>query len=116
MIYDTITKKKAYTFVDEMPVFPNGELALHRYVSDNFILKLGEYADTQSSFNLRFVIDKDGNLLGARIFGKREIEYGENEKKMIEIFRNSPKWIPGKCDKKNVDVFMKQKIHIRFKQ
>ncbi|MDR1458952.1 MAG: hypothetical protein LBI60_01895 [Bacteroidales bacterium] len=113
-IYDTITGRKTYTLVNDMPIFPNGELDFYNYLSENFDWESD--VDTQQSFNLRFVIDKNGNLLGARIFGKQKDEYGENEKEIIETFKKSPKWIPGKCCGKKVDVFMKMKIYMKFKQ
>lgn len=61
---------------------------------------------------MNFVIDKDGNLIGARINNKKENEYTDQERQIVEIVKSSPKWKAGICSGKKVNVLMQ--IRLRF--
>ncbi|MDR3058420.1 MAG: hypothetical protein LBU84_09805 [Prevotella sp.] len=104
--YDSITNINVYINVDEMPKFSKyGEIDLMKYISDKY--NNPSVQDTfQFSFNLQFVVDKRGVLHGIRIKNKKVEEYTKSEIEMIKVFRAMPKWIPGKCANRNVNVLM----------
>lgn len=103
-IYDTLVKKQVYTFVDQMPEYPGGNAALIRFLLDNF--KYPGQDTFQASFQLEFVIDNDGKLIGSRIRNKNETELSEAEKEILKVIDTTPKWQAGKCDGKYVPVKM----------
>jgi len=111
--YDSITNRNVYYIVDEMPIFSeNKNNNLMKYI-------MGKYVDDpqkvgiQLSVKLRFVIDKEGNLIGAGLFNKEENfvqNYTEEEKQIINIIQTSPKWKPGICSGQKVDVLVKTRL------
>jgi len=102
--YDKVVKKKVYVFVDEMPSYPGGNEAITGFFIDNF--KYPDQDQFQASFQLEFVIDNDGKLIGARISNKSSTELTEAEKEALRVLNLMPKWNPGKCIGKNVPVLM----------
>jgi len=102
--YDRLTKKEVYPFVDEMPVYPGGNIAIIKFFSENF--KYPEQDQFQASFQLEFVIDSDGKLIGARIRNKSHTEQTNAESEAIRVLELMPKWEPGKCAGKKVPVLM----------
>lgn len=110
-VYDSITRLNVYDFVFEFPSFPGGEVEFLRYINKNYI-KSAE--DMQSTFQLRFVIDKKGKIKGVRIFNKKKEEYTNEEKKMIKVFESMPLWKPGEYSGKKVNVLLTRRVSIRF--
>lgn len=108
-IRDTIINDNVYRTVDEMPTFIGKDRNLGLYVAKRFYdnsLNVG----LQFSVNLQFVIDKDGNLIGARIYHKKEDEYTKEESQIINIIKSSPKWKPGICSNKKVNVLISMRL------
>ena len=102
--YDTLTKKEVYPFVDQMPVYPGGYLAVIKFFSENYIYP--EQDRFQASFQLEFVIDSNGKLIGARIKNKSQTELTSAESEAIRVLKLMPSWEPGKCAGINVPVKM----------
>ncbi|MCM1722624.1 hypothetical protein [Bacteroides ovatus] len=110
-VCDSITKLNVYDFVPEFPSFPGGEVEFLRYINKNYI-KTAD--DMQSTFQLSFVINKDGKIKGVRIFNKKKNEYTNEEKKMIKVFESMPLWKPGIYNEKKVNVLLTRRVSIRF--
>lgn len=110
-VCDSITKLKVYDFVTEFPSFPGGEVEFLRYINKNYIKADG---DMQSTFQLCFVINKDGEIKGVRIFNKKKNEYTNEEKKMIKVFESMPLWRSGEYNGKRVNVLLTRRVSIRF--
>jgi hypothetical protein len=105
-VFDTITRKCCINsyFVDKEPVFLGKNHSIIQYIAD-------KYYDSQNigymfSVKLRFVIDTDGKLIGARIIGKGKSQYSKEEKHIINILESSPKWSPGEDSNKKVNVLV----------
>lgn len=113
LYYDSITNKNVYIIVDEMPKFPiDNEIGLIKYIIERYNIK---QENRQHSFNLQFVVDKQGVLHGIRVKNKRTSGYSKSEIEMIKIFETMPKWISGKCSGQNVDVLVSVPIMLNFK-
>jgi len=106
--YDSITNKDVYTLVDYMPAFLGDEKDIVSYICKNY--KDPSMVGVGASFLLRFVIDKEGNLIGAGIVGKEKKKYEPEEKQIIDIVEASPKWKPGVCKGKKVNVLVKMRF------
>lgn len=60
----------------------------------------------QTKLDFVFVIDKEGNLVGARIRGKKVSELSSFEMKGLNTLRLCQKWSPGKKQSKPVNVII----------
>lgn len=67
-VCDSITKLNIYDFVTEFPSYPGGAVDFLRYISKNYI-KTAD--DMQSTFQLSFVINRHGKIMGVRIYNKK---------------------------------------------
>jgi hypothetical protein len=111
LVRDSITFLNVYDFVTEFPTFPGGEIAFLRYVTRNY---LRAEDDIQSTFQLSFVVNRNGKIKGVRIFNKKKNEYTNEEKKMIKVFESMPLWKPGKYNGERVNVLLTRRVSIRF--
>ena len=111
LVCDSITKLDVYDFVPEFPSFLGGEVEFLRHIGKNYT-KTPD--DVQSTFQLCFVINKDGEIKGVRIFNKKKNEYTNEEKKMIKVFESMPLWKPGEYNGKRVNVLLTRRVSIRF--
>jgi hypothetical protein len=102
--YDTLAKKKVYTYVDRMPEYPGGNIEILKFITSNF--KYPEQDDFQGSFQIEFVIDIDGKLIAARIKDKQSASLTKAEVQLLKVINKLPKWQAGKCFGKNVPVKM----------
>ena len=103
-VLDTLTEEKVYLLVNEMPEFLGEDGNILNYIYKNF--KDSTMIGVQISLRLRFVIDTQGNLIGVGLTNKSKSQYNEEETKIIDIVKNSPKWKPGKYLKKQISALM----------
>lgn len=92
--------EKVFTVVDVMPVFPGGEYALLKYISDN--VKYPESAQKegkQGRVVVGFIVEKDGSVSGAEV--RRGVD-PVLDKEAVQVVNTLPKWTPGKKDGKVV--------------
>jgi hypothetical protein len=100
--YDTLTNQIVYTIVDEMPEYSGGTKEVLKFFADNF--KYPKQEVFQGSFQLEFIVDSGGNVIGQRIMNKSTSELTEADKEALRILSIMPKWKPGKCEDKTVPV------------
>jgi protein TonB len=83
-----------FTVVEDMPVFPGGNVEFYKWVSDNL-----EYpskalkAEVEGRVILRFVVDQTGDVSGVEVL--KGIGFGCDEE-ALRVMNDSPNWIPGK--------------------
>ena len=104
------TNDKIYHFVEKMPEYPGGEIALRRYLVENL-----KYPNAQASYQgkvyIRFIIDEDGNVI------KPEVTRGVEsllDKEAIRVVKSLPKWIPGEHNGKRVKVYYTVPINFKL--
>ena len=90
----------AYLEVDELPMFKGGQENW-----TNFILKNLKYpkTNTQGKVYIEFIVNKNGSVSNARVI--KGIG-GECDREAQRIVSESPNWIPGKFEGKDVKVRM----------
>jgi len=104
---------QVYTFVEQMPSFPGGDSEMHIFIAEN--LKYPEIPDDIIMDNLktvvRFTISKTGEL--------RDIEPAKPQYKgtiltdsLTSVIKRMPRWIPGKQNGKNVNVYFTIPLHV----
>lgn len=98
--FDKSLHKFVYTTVDTMPLFPNGNAAFLNLFLEDLKYPVQEYI--QGRVVLEFVIDTNGEIIKKEIYGKRLKDYTEIDKAALSTLGKLPKWIPGRCNYKNV--------------
>lgn len=86
-----------------MPSFPEGKNAMDKFISDN--LKYPEEAQAkgiQGRVTVRFVVSKTGDIVTPEII--RGID-PDCDKEALRVISAMPKWLPGKHEGKNVNVY-----------
>ena len=68
--FDEITRKNVYIVVEEMPQYKGGEGVFLKELANNVQYVYSENDNLQTRVQVQFVIDKKGQLIGARIYGK----------------------------------------------
>lgn len=93
-----------YSFdeIEKMPQFQGGMPAFYAYVGKNFRYPAeARKKGIAGKLFISFVVEKDGTLTDIKTL--RDIGYGTGEE-AIRLLQNSPKWEPGKKNKKPVRV------------
>ena len=114
-IYDRYSNKMVYQFVDEMPSYGE-EQQWHKGLltefNNRFVYHFEEDEQIQASLDFLFVIDKRGNLTGARIRGKNDSELSSFEREGLRVLSLCQNWIPGRNKGKPVNVLISFTIKI----
>lgn len=100
-----------YTMVEKMPEFPGGMFQLLKYITKN--LKASDQeSDIRGRVIVRFVVNRDGSISGAKIV--RGIDPTYYDKEVLRLVNSMPRWIPGQQNGKNVRVQYTLPIRIDF--
>ncbi len=108
-IFDTISNRTIYQFVDSMPKFIGGEDSLKKFIKNNFKWPNDGDIDFQGSVYISFIVESDGSLTNKSIL--RGI-YQHADKEAMRIINIMPKWKSGKCEGRAVPV--KYYLPIKF--
>ena len=98
--------------VEENPVFPGGENSLLNYIYKN--VKYPKAAIEKNVYGrvvCTFIIAKDGTIRNVSV---KESPDPLLEKEAIRVIRSMPKWIPGKVNGQNVNVWCRIPITFDF--
>lgn len=98
----TDQRKEVLTMVEKMPIFPGGEQAMLRFLSDS--LRYPEEArnkNIQGKVYVRFIVTPAGDVSNVEVI--RGLPEGLSEE-AIRVVKLMPKWIPGSQFGKNVPV------------
>ncbi|MCK3686065.1 energy transducer TonB [Maribellus sp. YY47] len=95
-------KDKVFTEVDEQPVYPGGEEALFKFISDNvkYPVKAQEKG-IQGKVYVEFIIDKTGTVTQAKISRSVDTDLDNESLRVVKLLK---KWTPGKVEGKPVNV------------
>lgn len=100
-VYDSLYGQMVYTNPQKMPQF--GSEGYSRF-SDYFLHSFASNDTTywESRIKLEFIIDTNGRVRAARIYGKLRADWSVKEKDAIKLLNNMPPWQPGYCNGKKV--------------
>ena len=86
--------EKVYTWLEEMPKFPGGDIELMKFFSQNLVYpEIAKRAGVEGKVILSFIVDKNGNITDVKI--AKSIGAGCDEEAM-RVLKTMPHWIPGK--------------------
>lgn len=84
---------EVFQIVEDMPMFPGGELALRKWIADNVKYPvIAAENGIQGKVYVQFVVDKDGGISNARI--ARGVDPSLDQE-ALRVVNNLPKWKPG---------------------
>ena len=96
------SEKGVFFYTEDMPQFPGGEDALHKYINES--IKYPESALNNGIFGrvyVSFIIDESGTVTNVKL--ARGVDPAL-DKEAIRIVSDMPKWKPGSNDGKNVKI------------
>jgi protein TonB len=109
----TPVEPEPVVFVQEMPSFPGGTVALLRYISEHVIYPEDALANQiQGTVFLRFVIGKTGEVT------RVEVTRGADpllDDEAVRVISGLPRWKPGKQDGNPVPVWFAVPVTFRLK-
>ena len=109
---DSDEDKKIHDRVEVLPVFPGGDTALIKYLSDNIDYPKDVVAKgIQGMVVLRFVIAPDGSIDDIEVIRSLDPIL---DKEAIRVVEKMPKWEPGRQENKPVYVFYNLPIRFRL--
>jgi protein TonB len=91
-----------FFIVEEMPEFPGGEQALHKFLASNIEYPvIAQENGIQGRVYVKFVVNTDGSITDVEI--ARGVD-PSLDKEALRVVRSMPKWKPGKQRGKAVRV------------
>jgi protein TonB len=100
-------KAFSITEVDEKPVFKDGMEKFYKYIAKNF--KMPEEEGLKGKIIVEFIIETDGSISNFTVI--QDIGYGTAEE-VARVFKDCPKWLPGKKDGQTVRTLYRFPISI----
>lgn len=93
-------KNGVYTVLKSQPGFPGGAKAMSNYLSRNVKYPKADLEkNLQGRAVVQFVVEPDGRLTDVKVLRAPSAAMGEEA---ARVFKNSPKWKPGKVNGKAV--------------
>ncbi|MGE5400631.1 MAG: energy transducer TonB [Ignavibacteriales bacterium] len=97
-------KEEAFTFVEEMPSYPEGEEGLLMFIRENVVYpEIAKRAQVEGKVMVEFVVEKDGNISNVRVV--KGIGAGCDEE-AVRVCKLLGRFRPGKQNGKPVRVRM----------
>lgn len=99
-VEETEEEEEIVIFVEEQPVFPGGDEALYKYLSENIKYpQLARENNVTGKVFVQFVVEKDGSISNVKVM--RDIGAGCGQE-AVRVVKAMPKWKPGKQQGKAV--------------
>jgi len=106
-------KAIVYQHVETMPEFQGGTTALMQWLNKNLEYPVeAQEKKAQGTVTVRFIVGADGTVREPQIAKSADNE--ALDKEAIRVFESMPKWIPGKQNGQNVDVYFNLPIRFRM--
>ena len=104
---------KAIDFVDELPEYEGGDLALRQYLQNNLHFpRMAIDIGISGIVYVQFLVDKDGNI--SQVSMLKDIN-GLYAQEAINAIKGMKKWKPAKYHGQNVGYFVKMPINFQIK-
>lgn len=105
---------KIYDCVEEDPVFPGGQEALRKYVSEHIKYPpIAQENGIQGKVTVQFVVTKTGSIGQVRVVRGKDPEL---DKEAVRVVKTLPKFTPGKMNGHAVNVWYTLPITFRLQK
>lgn len=112
---DKITGLCYYEFTEKMPIYCDGKQSFVEEIISNIHPELLNNHEIITRIKVQFIVNSQGNLIGARIPDKSHLN--SIEKEVINIINHLDcEWSPGELYGKPVAVMLSYTININFRQ
>lgn len=109
---DTL-KEKVFYDVDKLAEFPEGILALHKYLIKNLsTLKIIDGNQVATTITLEFIVDKTGDICNIKVLRGKDLVLIES---IIDVLNKMPLWHPAIKNDVTVNAYYKLPISIHLK-
>ncbi|MDH6308396.1 TonB family protein [Dysgonomonas sp. PFB1-18] len=98
----TIKNGNIYRMPDHMPSFPEGEMALYRFIRENLKYPVCNCDPVEGRVTVRFIVTDKGDITDITILKGLENRF---DKETIRLIQSMPKWIPAQHDGKDVNAY-----------
>lgn len=106
--------KDIFVTVEQMPQFPGGEMEMHKFINENLKYpKISQEEALQGRVTIRFIVTKTGEISDITVVRSIASSF---DQEVVRVVKAMPKWIPGKQDGKEVDVYFTLPIQIHFRE
>lgn len=97
-----VVEEKPYTYVEQMPAFPGGELELQKYLAKNIRFPAAaQRAGIEGIVFIAFTVSKNGEISDIQV--QKDLGYGTGDE-AVRVIKTMPKWNPGKQNGRAVPV------------
>ena len=105
-------EKQVYSYVEQPPSFPDGDAALMKFINENlrYPVKLDD-ENIAGRVILRFIVRSTGEIDSIEVVKSITPEF---DKEAIRVVESMPKWIPGKQNGEEVDVYHRIPVNIHW--
>jgi protein TonB len=104
---------KAIDFVDELPEYEGGDLALRQYLQNNLHFpRMAIDLGISGIVYVQFLVDKNGNIKDISVLKDIQGIFGTEA---INAIKGMKKWKPAKYHGQNVGYFVKMPINFQIK-
>lgn len=103
-----------FVFVEQMPEFPGGNVGLFKYLVEN--LKYPTTAaenEIEGTVSIRLIVNRDGTFTDVKVVKSVDPAL---DKEAVRVVKNMPRWIPGKQNGRNVDVYFMLPITFKLQK
>ncbi|TPE45208.1 energy transducer TonB [Pontibacter mangrovi] len=105
-----VVEDKPYTYVEQMPTFPGGEMEMMKYLGKNIRYPAAaQRAGVEGLVVLSFVVSKTGEISDIQVV--KNLGAGTDEE-AVRVVKTMPKWTPGKQNGRAVPV--RYTLPVRF--
>lgn len=95
-------ENKVFDFVQQQPMFPGGQTALMKYLSEHTKYPVvAQENGVQGRVTVQFVVEKDGSISDVHVL--RGVD-PSLDKEAVRVVKSMPRWTPGKQNGINVRV------------
>lgn len=106
-----VEETKIFTVVEQMPMYPGGDVALMGYLRDNIHYPtVAAENGVQGRVVVGFVVERDGSITDVKIL--RGVD-PSLDREAMRVVKNMPKWTPGKQNGSAVRV--KYQVPVSFR-
>lgn len=104
--------EKIYNYVEEMPEFEDGEMALKLFIAENYCIPFSaEDMIVSGTSQIRFIVTSKSKIANIEVVKGTNYLFDKEAMKVVSII---PDFKPGKQDGKPVNVWFSLPVHIDF--
>ncbi len=103
--------EEIFVVVEDAPVFPGGQSALMKYLSDNIRYPvIAQENGIQGRVTCQFVVERDGSITDVQVVRGQDPSL---DKEAVRVIQSMPKWKPGK--QRGVPVRVRYTLPVLFR-